>query len=181
MRLGPLRRQFGLGVGIAVGMLLAATIAFSVLMFVSAQDAVLIVATVVFSGLVAVRAAQLFAAQVLRDVETVRDGLVSVGEGRRDVRLETGASDEVADLANAANAMVARLGATERARRDLVMAVSHDLRTPLTSLRLLGQAIEDEVVDERTRRSYLATMADPHRGARRADRRPVRALEAGGR
>jgi signal transduction histidine kinase len=159
MRLGPLRRQFGMGVAIAVGMLLAATVAFSVLMFVSTQDAVLIVATVAFAGLIAVRAAQLFAKQVLRDVETVRDGLVSVGEGRRDVRLETGACDEVADLATVANSMVARLGATERARRDLVMAVSHDLRTPLTSLRLLGQAIEDEVVDERTRTQYLATMA----------------------
>jgi signal transduction histidine kinase len=159
MRLGPLRRQFGLGVGIAVSQLLAAAVAFSVLMFVSTQDAVLIIATVAFAGLVAVRAAQLFAKQVLRDVETVRDGLVSVGEGRRDILLETGACDEVADLAAAANAMVARLGATERARRDLVMAVSHDLRTPLTSLRLLGQAIDDDLVDDATREQYLATMA----------------------
>jgi signal transduction histidine kinase len=159
MRLGPLRRQFGLGVGVAISQLLAAAVAFSVLMFVSTQDAVLIVATVAFAGIVAVRAAQLFASQVLRDVEVVRDGLVSVGDGRRDVEIETGGCDEIAELAAAANAMVARLGATERARRDLVMAVSHDLRTPLTSLRLLGQAIEDEVVDERTRDQYLATMA----------------------
>jgi signal transduction histidine kinase len=159
MRLGPLRRQFGLGVGVAVSQLLAATVAFSVLMFVSTQDAVLIVASVAFAGLVAVRAAQLFAKQVLGDVETVRDGLVAVGEGRREVRLETGGCDEVAELAEAANTMVARLAATERARRDLVMAVSHDLRTPLTSLRLLGQAIEDEVVDGPTRDRYLATMA----------------------
>ena len=35
----------------------------------------------------------------------------------------------------------------ERMRRDLIAAVSHDLRTPITSLRLLTDAIADDVVD----------------------------------
>jgi signal transduction histidine kinase len=43
----------------------------------------------------------------------------------------------------------------ERMRRDLIAAVSHDLRTPITSLRLLTEAIADDVVDEATRRAYL--------------------------
>ena len=48
--------------------------------------------------------------------------------------------------------------AAEGARRQLVAAVSHDLRTPIAALRLLVEAIEDDVVDEATRRRYLATM-----------------------
>ena len=58
--------------------------------------------------------------------------------------------------------MIARLRAEEAARdqsdaarRDLVAAVSHDLRTPITSLRLLAEAVEDDIVDEPTRRGYL--------------------------
>jgi signal transduction histidine kinase len=47
----------------------------------------------------------------------------------------------------------------ERMRRDLIAAVSHDLRTPITSLRLLTDAIADDVVDEPTRRAYLAQMS----------------------
>jgi signal transduction histidine kinase len=47
----------------------------------------------------------------------------------------------------------------EGMRRDLIAAVSHDLRTPITSLRLLTEAIADDVVDEQTRRSYLAQMS----------------------
>ena len=47
----------------------------------------------------------------------------------------------------------------ERMRRELVAAVSHDLRTPITSLRLLTDAIADDVVDGETRRSYLAQMS----------------------
>ena len=47
----------------------------------------------------------------------------------------------------------------ERMRRDLVAAVSHDLRTPITSLRLLTEAIADDVVDAATKRDYLAQMS----------------------
>ena len=47
----------------------------------------------------------------------------------------------------------------ERMRRDLIAAVSHDLRTPITSLRLLTEAIADDVVDGATRRSYLGQMS----------------------
>jgi signal transduction histidine kinase len=47
---------------------------------------------------------------------------------------------------------------SDAARRDLVAAVSHDLRTPITSLRLLAEAVEDDIVDEDTRRGYLERM-----------------------
>jgi signal transduction histidine kinase len=55
--------------------------------------------------------------------------------------------------------VIAERDAAEKARRDLVAAVSHDLRTPLTSLRLLADAIEDDVVDRDTRHSYLEQMS----------------------
>ena len=48
--------------------------------------------------------------------------------------------------------------AAEAARRQMVAAVSHDLRTPIAALRLLIEAIEDDLVDGQTRRRYLATM-----------------------
>jgi signal transduction histidine kinase len=48
--------------------------------------------------------------------------------------------------------------AAEETRRELVAAVSHDLRTPIASLRLLVEAIDDDIVDAETRRRYLATM-----------------------
>ncbi|HZG49830.1 MAG TPA: HAMP domain-containing sensor histidine kinase [Thermoleophilaceae bacterium] len=55
--------------------------------------------------------------------------------------------------------VIAERDAAEAARRGLVAAVSHDLRTPLTSLRLLSEAIEDELVDRDTRRRYLEQMS----------------------
>jgi signal transduction histidine kinase len=163
--LGRLRRQFSLGVAIAVGQMLVAVVAIAALMFVSHENAVMIAVLVAFTGLIAVRAAQLVAGGVLRDVEAVRDGLIAVGRGERSLRIETASRDELAELAAAANAMIERLAAEEHARdgaeaarRNLVVAVSHDLRTPITSLRLLAEAVGDDIVDTDTRRRYLDTM-----------------------
>jgi signal transduction histidine kinase len=54
--------------------------------------------------------------------------------------------------------VIAQRDAAESARRDLVAAVSHDLRTPLTSLRLLADAIADDLVDRETMARYLDQM-----------------------
>jgi signal transduction histidine kinase len=49
--------------------------------------------------------------------------------------------------------------AAEAQRRDLVTAVSHDLRTPLSGLRAMIEAIEDGVVDDpATIRRYVGEM-----------------------
>jgi signal transduction histidine kinase len=68
--------------------------------------------------------------------------------------IATGGRDEIAELARAAEEMSRRLaeqeaqrGASERARKDLIAAISHDLRTPLTSLQLLAHGIDDGLID----------------------------------
>ncbi len=164
-RLGPLGRQFGVAVLIAVGQVLVAVLAAVTLMFVSGHDALVVLLIVAFAGLAAAVAAQRLAGAVLRDVETVRDGLAAVGEGRRDVTIRTTGHDELAELAAAAEAMVSRLVAEEAARdraegarRDLIAAVSHDLRTPITSLQLLAEAVADDILDDETRATYIARM-----------------------
>ena len=157
-RLGSLRRQFTVGVAIAVGQLVVLAAVSAQLMFVSAHDALLLMVIAVFAGVVAVRAAQLFATNAMRDVEALRDTLVAVGEGSRAPAAVTGSADELAELARAANTAIAKLDNAEAARRDLIAAVSHDLRTPITSLRLLGEAVDDDIVDAPTRRGYLAQM-----------------------
>ena len=157
-RLGSLHRQFTIGVALAVGQLVVLAAAAAQLMFVSAHDALLLMVIVVFAGVIAVRAAQLFATDAMRDIEVLRDTLVAVGEGSRAPAAVNGSADEVAELARAANTAILKLDRAERARRDLIAAVSHDLRTPITSLRLLSEAVGDDIVDAPTRQGYLAQM-----------------------
>jgi len=54
---------------------------------------------------------------------------------------------EVKELVNAFNSMTARVQASQKSQRDFVANVSHDLRTPLTSIQGFAQAILDGTAD----------------------------------
>ncbi len=157
-RLGALRRQFSVGVAVAVAQLVLAVGAGAALMFVSGHDAAVGLVLVVFAGLVAARAAYLLAHGAMTDVDRLRDTLHAVGEGAREPVATTGSGDELAELGRAVNATIAKLDGAERAQRNLMAAVSHDLRTPITALKLLVEAVSDDIVDDATRRRYLKQM-----------------------
>ena len=165
--LGSLSRQFAAALVLVFGLSLAAVGVVSLLMFVSERDANLLAALLVFAAVLAVYSSVLLARGVKRDILAVRDRLAAVGEGTRDLPdLRTGGSDELAQLATAADRMTHQLAERERqrdsadrARRDLVAAVSHDLRTPLTSLQLLAQGLDDGVLDHGDRRAHLAAIS----------------------
>jgi signal transduction histidine kinase len=161
----PLRNHFGVVVATAVGVILVTVLAAAELMFVSNHDALMISAIVVAAALVALRAAQVASASVVAEVQSVRDALSAVGAGERDQRVEAAAAAELAELADSANAMIGQLAeeemrrdAADSARRNLVAAISHDLRTPMAALTVMADAIEDGLVDEATLARYLATM-----------------------
>jgi signal transduction histidine kinase len=164
-RAGTLSRQFAIAVGLAVAPVLIALVVFGWLMVISGDAVAEIAAIVVAAGVLAVGGARLFARQIAADVSAIGRGLDRVARGERDVTIETAARDDLRTLAESANAMIAQLAAEEHARtqsdvarRNLVAAVSHDLRTPITSLQLLTEAIGDDIVDGEHRRAYVDRM-----------------------
>ena len=101
-------------------------------------------------------------------LNALREAARNVAEGRFDTRVEVPSGDELSELANAFNRMSAELGtsfarerAVEQGRRDLVAAISHDLRTPMASIRAMLEAIEDGVVsDPATVHQYHVAMRE---------------------
>jgi signal transduction histidine kinase len=157
--------QLALLACVTVAPVVAGLIVLSTMMVISDHAVVLVSAIVVVAALLAVAGAWFFSRALVSDLDAVRDGLEAVGAGERRLRITTGANDELARVAHAANAMIDQLvgeeharDASESARRHLVAAVSHDLRTPLTSLRLLADAVGDDIVDGDQRREYLDRM-----------------------
>jgi signal transduction histidine kinase len=154
-RVGSLSRQFGAGVALVFGLVLLGVGAVALLMLIPSRDAYVLATLLAFAGALAVYSSWLLTRGIRDDIETVRDALRSVGEGEAvPLSIETGGRDEIAELARAAEEMSRRLaeheerrGIAERARKDLIAAISHDLRTPLTSLRLLAHGIEDGLLD----------------------------------
>jgi signal transduction histidine kinase len=154
-RVGSLSHQFAAGVILVFGLVLAGVGAVALLMFVSPKDAYLLATLLAFAGALSAYSSWLLTRGIRDDIETVRDALQAVGDGTgAPSSIETGGRDEIAELARVSEEMSHRLveherirASSEQARRDLIAAISHDLRTPLTSLQLLVQAIDDGVLD----------------------------------
>jgi signal transduction histidine kinase len=63
---------------------------------------------------------------------------------------------EVQDLTRAFNSMIVRTQASQNSQRDFVANVSHELKTPLTSVQGFAQALLDGTADSETARQQAA-------------------------
>jgi signal transduction histidine kinase len=99
-------------------------------------------------------------------VTALHHGARALTSGDLAARVDESGGDELAALAAEFNRMAAQLAAAaeerrrmESTRRELIAAISHDLRTPLASLRVMTEALADGVVeDPATTTRYLTTM-----------------------
>jgi signal transduction histidine kinase len=139
------------------------------LMLVSEKDAILIAVLLVYSTAAAAGAALAAARASTAAVERLSATARSLAEGDLAARAgKVGGGAELDRLGGTLDEMAQRLGASlerERAieakRRDLIVAVSHDLRTPLADLRAMTEALEDGVVDDpATVRAYVRWIGD---------------------
>jgi two-component system, OmpR family, sensor histidine kinase MprB len=76
------------------------------------------------------------------------------------VPVPAGARDEVGRLASGFNRMLDRLQRSQAAQRRLVADASHELRTPVTSLRTNAELLRDAELDADTRRAIAADVVD---------------------
>ncbi|MBZ0277292.1 MAG: cell wall metabolism sensor histidine kinase WalK [Anaerolineae bacterium] len=135
------------------------------LMFLDSHDLKLTVILLIFAGGTAMGFGYFISNALTERIMIVRQGARQLSKGDLSTRVPVSGNDELADLALTFNMMAAQLqelDATKRlveqSRRDLVAWVSHDLRTPLASLRLVIAALLDGVVDDpQTVNRYLTT------------------------
>jgi signal transduction histidine kinase len=133
------------------------------LMFASEHDLLLATILLVFAGGIAVALGSFFASALADRLAQLKKATQDIENGDLTSRANLSGQDEIATLARSFNHMAERLETADREqkqletlRRDLVAWAGHDLRTPLSSIRLLVEALSDGLItDPETVQQYL--------------------------
>ncbi len=153
--------------GIAVLVSLANLVVLGSLMSIDGHDVAVVGVLLTYSIGAGVAAAIVTARSVATAVERLTGMAGMLADRKLEARAgELGAGPELDLLGKTLDEMAERLEESirreriaESRRRDLVTAVSHDLRTPLASLQMMVEAIDDGIVDDPpTLKRYAAEM-----------------------
>jgi len=136
------------------------------MMFASDHDLLLAMVLLVFAGGMAMVLGYFLSSTVTERIHGLKDAAERLAQGDLRTRVPVQGHDEVSVLANAFNQMAEQLQAADKKqrdldnmRRDLIAWVSHDLQTPLASMRAILEAVSDGVVDDpETVKRYLNTV-----------------------
>jgi signal transduction histidine kinase len=167
LRHASVRWRFVAVAALAVAVSLVNLGVLVLLMSVSHHDATLVAMLLVYSVGAGIAAALALANAWGRDVKRLVEGARALADGNLAHRVGPLAAGPELDAlaatldetAGSLERSLARERAGEAKRKDLITAVSHDLRTPLASLRAMIEAIDDGVVDDPpTLRRYVGEM-----------------------
>jgi signal transduction histidine kinase len=93
--------------------------------------------------------AALISRQIGRPLANLAAAAQALGSGQANVTVPLSGPEDVRRASTAFNAMAERLGRQLNRQRQMLWALSHDLRTPITALRLRAELVEDDAARAR--------------------------------
>ena len=111
----------------------------------------------------------------MRQIQPIREMAKATrryAEGDFDIRMnDYGRDDELGELAASFNNMAESLQQTERQRREFIANISHELKTPMTTIAGYTDGILDGTIPPENERQYLQIISDESRRLSRLVRR----------
>ena len=100
------------------------------------------------------------ARQLSRPLSVMAQAAGDMARGNFEARVPEEGGREIQELARAFNQMTAQLSTLEKSRRDFVANVSHELRSPITSIQGFAQGMLDGTIPPEEHEKYLRVVAD---------------------
>ena len=138
-------------------------------MFVSEHDLQLSGLLLLFAAIIAMTFGLFVSTSVTDGLRQLASTAQQLAAGNLSARVQVSGKDEIAQVGFAFNEMASQLQEVDQQRteldnlrRDLIAWTSHDLRTPLTSIRVRVEALNDGVVDDpaAVQRYYQSILTD---------------------
>lgn len=101
--------------------------------------------------------------RISREVGDLNTAVRTVMNGNLEYQIETRRQDELGQLIGSFNEMARELQRTEEIRRNFISDLSHDLRSPLTSVIGYAQGLQDGTVPEERRQRTLHIIEEESR------------------
>lgn len=101
--------------------------------------------------------------KITKPVTEMNNIVMRYSKGEFDLRANDEGADEVAQLGKSFNIMAGELNTLEEARRSFVANVSHELRSPLTSMRGFLEAMQDGTIPPEEHGKYLDIVINENR------------------
>ena len=103
----------------------------------------------------------LFVRRRLKPLKRLETAAAAIAEGDFSVQVDEKKGDpELRELSGAFNTMTKKLQGLETSRREFVANVSHELRSPITSIKGFAEGMADGVIPEGEQPKYLRLVAD---------------------
>ncbi len=128
--------------------------------------------TAFVSLMIAFMSASIAAMRQVKPIREMAQATRLYAEGDFDVRMrDYGRNDEVGELAASFNNMAESLQQTERQRREFIANISHELKTPMTTIAGYTDGILDGTIPPENERRYLQIISNESRRLSRMVRR----------
>ena len=129
--------------------------------------------TAVVVLLIAFVASSLFSAHQARPLNEMAEAARKFGRGEFDVRVTSyeGRCDEISTLAEAFNTMANSLAKVESQRSEFIANVSHELKTPMTTISGFAEGILDGTIPPEREKEFLQVIVSETRRLSRLVRR----------
>lgn len=111
--------------------------------------------SLIISSIIAFVLVFLTSRSLTKEISRINEGVRTIAKGNFDKRLTIDRKDELGELANNFNEMAQDLSQLEQLRQNFISNISHDLRSPLTSINGFIKGILDGTIEKDKQEDYL--------------------------